>query len=621
MKKNILCLSVILLLSSCNNNIISTSYNPPSSPSNISDSSSSNISDIVINTTIVDNLVFQLIDDNTYELIYTKDFSEETLVIPEIIDGIKVKSIGPSALSGLNLQELIIPSSIETIKSYALSRSTIDKLVIPDSINTIESYILFNTTVNNFEITSVPSNLKHTAFLGLTTNSITENDNGLYLGSKTNPYLILFDVKENIDNLSIVDGCEAVLYSNHYKTLNEINFSKSLKYVAPYSFVDANNLININVLENNCYFSSLDGNLYNKDLSEFVVYAPGKKSNAFTLNVKSIKEGAFSNECLENLYISNLIENVADDSFYSLKSLKNFSVESNDFYCDIDGILYTKDKKELIKVPEKISIDCFEIHQETQVLNSLFFKDTSLIKSINANNVTTVENNCFENSEIESITFTDKILYIENNAFYNCEKLTNVIIPNELIHLGDYAFSCCLSLKNIDLPNIESIANCLFEYSLVENVTIPNSVKAIGYNAFYNSAITAIDIPSSVTSIDVSAFALSRIKSISLPENLQSISNSLFYSCNLLENVILPNNLKTIESYAFSRCGKLKYLVIPASVETIEDYAFEMSDELIIFFENDKLPSNLSPNWNVGNLKYYLSNEWEYDENNIPKTL
>ena len=85
------------------------------------------------------------------------------------------------------------------------------------------------------------------------------------------------------------------------------------------------------------------------------------------------------------------------------------------------------------------------------------------------------------------IKFDGDVTTIGEDAFYWCDSLTSVTIPDSVTTIGDRAFSECYSLTS---------------------VTIPDSVTAIGGYAFYNcSSLTSITIPDSVTSIRDEAFS------------------------------------------------------------------------------------------------------------------
>ena len=58
-----------------------------------------------------------------------------------------------------------------------------------------------------------------------------------------------------------------------------------------------------------------------------------------------------------------------------------------------------------------------------------------------------------------------KVSTIVNRAFYGCDNVKTIVIPNSVTSIGGAAFDYCSSLTSI---------------------VIPNSVTSIGYSAFYN---------------------------------------------------------------------------------------------------------------------------------------
>ena len=107
-----------------------------------------------------------------------------------------------------------------------------------------------------------------------------------------------------------------------------------------------------------------------------------------------------------------------------------------------------------------------------------------------------------------SKTYT--VTSIEDKAFYFCESLTSVTIPNSVTSIEQEAFSGCRSLTSVTIGNsVTSIGDQAFEFcSSLTSVTIPNSVTSIGESAFYYcESLTSITIPNSVTSIGELAFS------------------------------------------------------------------------------------------------------------------
>ena len=133
-------------------------------------------------------------------------------------------------------------------------------------------------------------------------------------------------------------------------------------------------------------------------------------------------------------------------------------------------------------------------------------------------------------SEIDGKTVTE----IEENGFYFCKNIEEVIIPNTVEKIGGNAFLGDEKLKKI---------------------TLSESVKEIGEMCFgENTSLTEINLPSSLKVISVAAFY-----------------------CTSLEKITIPEGVERIEATSFSYCEKLKEIHIPSSVTFIQGESEEAS--------------------------------------------
>ena len=72
---------------------------------------------------------------------------------------------------------------------------------------------------------------------------------------------------------------------------------------------------------------------------------------------------------------------------------------------------------------------------------------------------------------------------IGSRAYYDCEGLTSVVIPNTITYIGESAFNCCLNLTSVNIPeSVENIGPLAFSSTKINEIYIPRSVKNIGYS-------------------------------------------------------------------------------------------------------------------------------------------
>jgi hypothetical protein len=121
--------------------------------------------------------------------------------------------------------------------------------------------------------------------------------------------------------------------------------------------------------------------------------------------------------------------------------------------------------------------------------------------------------------------------------------------------------------------------NAFFQCDAVTSVTIPDTVTSIGDSAFMEcDSMTAVTIPDSVKTIGVCAFSgCTSLISVKLPKNLQTVSEAAFSDCTSLKTVTIQDSAVTFKYEAFMGCTSLKTVTIPKNVVKIEDAAFGFS--------------------------------------------
>ena len=190
-----------------------------------------------------------------------------------------------------------------------------------------------------------------------------------------------------------------------------------------------------------------------------------------------------------------------------------------------------------------------------------------------------------ETVEHNSITYS--VNSISYRAFWGCENLTSVTIPNSVSSIGTEAFCYCGVMEPIYNSNWFAYFPCGYatEYA------IPNGIQKIAGGAFVNcSELTSVTIPNSITSIGEFAFQnCSGLTGELIIQNSDTINigPGAFLNCSRLTSVIINGSVKNIGEGAFGNCSGLTTMTINGSVENIEENAFADCEGLTEPIYND----------------------------------
>ena len=261
---------------------------------------------------------------------------------------------------------------------------------------------------------------------------------------------------------------------------------------------------------------------------------------------------------LTGVTIPNSVTSIGSPAFSGCSNLNQINVDTaNTKFSSVNGVLFNKDKTELIRYPEGKTDTSYAI----------------------PNSVTSIDRYAFEGcSKLTSITIPDSVTSIGSSAFSDCSSLTSITIPDSVTSIGGWAFDGCKGLTSITIPDgVTSIDKYTFSgCRSLTSITIPDGVTSIDKYTFSGcSSLTSVTIPDSVTSIGSYAFwECSSLASITIPDSVTSIGSGAFYNCTSLTSVTIPDRVTSIGSSAFRFCSSLTSITIPDSVTSIGDSAF-----------------------------------------------
>ncbi len=173
-------------------------------------------------------------------------------------------------------------------------------------------------------------------------------------------------------------------------------------------------------------------------------------------------------------------------------------------------------------------------------------------------------------------TYNDlPVVSIGANAFFACDTLVSVEIPDSITTIKEYAFHTCTSLTEITVG--EGNAN----YKSVDgNLYSKDGTKLIQYAV--GKTATEFTVPDGVTAIEKSAcYSCDNLISVEIPDSITTIKERAFYACKKMESITFgeSSQLTTIEQDAFRLSG-LTRIDIPDSVKVIGLGAFNDCEKL-----------------------------------------
>ena len=451
----------------------------------------------------------------------------------------KLESIGSLAFYNCSsLASINIPDGVTSIGSSAFSNcSSLTSINIPDGVTSIESYTFKNCGQLQTVIISNSSKLEsigEEAFYDCNSlTSINIPDDVTSIGIEA------FYNCSSLTSINIPDGVTSIgnyTFSgcSQLRTVS-ISQNSNLKIIGSYAFKNCSSLTSIKIPDG---VTSI-GRMAFDDCSQLQTASISKNSQ-----LESIGEYAFSGcSSLTSFLIPAKVKEYAS-AFGGCSNISKLS-----FYCNYAS-------------------------------NAFYSSRTKVENILIGNNVEIIGSSAFEDfTSLKTITFESgsSLKEIRDKAFYGCDALKVVILPETLETIRNYAFYGCSSLTSINIPNnVTSLGKDNYQYygdcatfagcSQLQTVSISNSSKleSIGSSTFSGCrSLTSINIPDGVTSIGNYAFSgCSQLQTVGISKSSQlvSIGNSAFRNCSSLTSFLIPAKVETVGNGAFYNCNNISKL-------------------------------------------------------------
>lgn len=282
-----------------------------------------------------------------------------------------------------------------------------------------------------------------------------------------------------------VERIERAAFAN-CKELLSINIPKSIQYIDPLAFIGCENLRE-SVGDINAKYSIKNYWLYDNYSNTAIAYCKNLMENILLPDEceQISKRSDCSIKCfnLRILYLGKNFKKFDVEMFADANNLENIYVNpENKYYTSVNGILFNKNKTELVKFPSAKNIDKYEIPENVLNISPYAFRKNKYIKTLHLpHTITSIHRHTFAHSKIENINFHDNLKVIEECAFENAVGIKHIKFEKSLLEIHFSAFARCKNLESIDFGNsFPGITWWAFtECHKVNKVRIPDTVTEL----------------------------------------------------------------------------------------------------------------------------------------------
>ncbi len=408
----------------------------------------------------------------------------------------------------------------------------------------------------------------------------------------------------SLASVTLPDSLTSIGFSafNGCRSLQQFTMPNSVVEVGNSAFGRCSSLRDITISNN---LTAINYAVFNQCTSLTTVAIPD--------GVTSIGMDAF-NRCtsLTRIDLPASVHTIGDYAFQGCGNLTGIWAAENSttFRSDSFGVLYSKSGNQLVAAPGKLS-STYHIPSTTTSIAAFAFSDCKSLMGVSlSENLTTIPDGLFyECSSLKSVMIPKNVKSVGSQAFYNCTSLTDVYYDGYSFQNVkiDANYNDALSSATIHyIPGFGNAYN-LF-WILDENglLTLSGSGEIddrIGRNSTAwrsnncYSKVRQVMIEPGITSIGEKAFWNLNLTDVTIPNTVRTIGGNAFNNCRSLTSINIPEGVVTIGNYAFSSCSKLRSIVLPESVTSIGEGAFSecaaltgiwASENSLSFFSDDK---------------------------------
>ena len=527
-----------------------------------------------------------------------------------------------------NVHGITIGDTVTEIGHHAFVNSGLESVSIPETVTkvgdnafencaSLASATVLNSTVGNYQFKGCANLASATAA------NATSIGNGAFEGAG----ISAFTVAESVTSI----GASAFAST----PLESINIPEAVTSIGEGAFYDCESLEELTVAAENTKYSAMYNVLYNKTMSELIVYPAGIAADVATNpatpaiggahlfvvypTVTTIDSNAFYKAKLQAITLPKSIFSIGSTPFRlasNLGFILMYDADPNasdsnvvgDYYAVSDAVLYTKNFNTLIAYPAKLPTTMYQPAAPTRTIADSAFEGADSLEflflgSTSGDCVSKIGINAFAGcTHLYQLKMIAGGTNFGLNCFgtYDADPAKNTAIAvKTLDFMGTSASNFKLlnsGTSNLHLAGIDKVVctdvadsntasyllwnNGTEEYDIVNpfGFELPDGITTIVGQSYATTGIKSIVIPASVKTIEAQAFAqCASLETVTFESGsqLETIGDQAFAQCSKLASVNLDacTHLKSIGLQAFAQT-KISSVSLASSLETIGDQAF-----------------------------------------------
>ena len=296
-------------------------------------------------------------------------------------------------------------------------------------------------------------------------------------------------------------------------------------------------------------------------------------------SIKTIGKEAFKGSQLKEVSFPQTLETIGTNAFEDCPIVKyNVNANNKIYSSDEDGALYEKRNgiKALISYPPQAKAKTlFKVANGTQIIRQNALKDISSFKTIDLNDVVSVEPNGINNCNgVTEMRLGKKTSHLTKESFSGFPLIEKYTVPQE----NTFFSSEDGILFTKDVKN-KALIRYPLKKAISEKYSIPSGVKVIYDYAFADiTSLKELTIGNDVYSIHSYAFKeCINLEKVTITASIKSVGTSVFEGMEKLSTVVLGDNVQMIGKRMFASCTKLTSLTVGKGIVSIESHAFVYS--------------------------------------------